>query len=206
MLAAIETHESESSLVDSEQAKTTGEQKQAERRQVTILFADLAGYTRLSNELDAEEVHQILGCFFDSADAIIREHGGTIDKHLGDCVMAVFGAPIAQGNDPLHAVRAAYNIQASMPEISLQAGRKLEVHIGIASGQVVASGVGKDAHYTVTGDSVNLASRLADVAKSGETFISRQVQLSVSNHFLLGDGGELIVKGFNPSAIASPSA
>lgn len=178
------------------QGDAADEQRGAERRQVTILFADLAGYTRLSNALDAEEVHQILGYFFDSSDAIIRGHGGTIDKHLGDCVMAIFGAPVAHGNDPLRAVQAAHNIQASMPKLSLQAGHKLEVHIGIASGQVVASGVGKDAHYTVTGDSVNLASRLADAASAGETFISRQVQLSVSNDFLLGDGVELDVKGF----------
>jgi len=206
LLAAIHSLEAVLSVAESVEpsveqqgeasGEAPGEKKEAERRQVTILFADLVGYTRLSNALDAEEVHQILGYFFDSSDAIIREHGGTIDKHLGDCVMAIFGAPVARGNDPLHAVQAANAIQASMPDISLRAGHKLQVHIGIASGQVVASGVGNDAHYTVTGDSVNLASRLADAANAGETLVSRQVQLSVSNHVFLGERGELNVKGF----------
>src|SRR3546814_6218796 len=68
---------------------------EAERRQVTVLFADLAGYTRLSSEIDAEEVHALLGRFFDLADGIISDYGGTVDKHIGDCAMAVFGAPVA---------------------------------------------------------------------------------------------------------------
>src|SRR6185369_2956741 len=75
-------------------AETEGEQ-----RQVTVLFADLAGYTALSNELDAEELHALLGRFFERVDWIVEEHGGHIDKHIGDCVMAIFGAPIAHGND-----------------------------------------------------------------------------------------------------------
>jgi hypothetical protein len=68
---------------------------EAERRQVTVLFADIAGYTKLADELDAEEVHALLGSFFDLADASVVDHGGTVDKHIGDCVMAVFGAPVA---------------------------------------------------------------------------------------------------------------
>ena len=73
--------------------------RDAERRQVTVLFADLCGYTRLSNEIDAEEVHATLGRFVDRADTIIHDHGGTVDKHVGDSVMAVFGAPVAHSDD-----------------------------------------------------------------------------------------------------------
>ena len=130
---------------------------QAERRQVTVLFADLSGYTELSTRIDAEEAHTILGHFVDRVDAIIRDHGGTVDKHIGDSVMAVFGAPVAHGNDPERAVRVALAIHEAMPFVSQEAGRRLHVHVGVASGQVVASGVGNDAHYTVIGESVNLA-------------------------------------------------
>ena len=99
--------------------------REGERRQVAVLFADLAGYTALSNELDAEEVHALLGRFFDRADRIVEEHGGHIDKHIGDCVMAVFGAPVAHGNDAERAVRAALAIRDAMPELSARVGRPL---------------------------------------------------------------------------------
>lgn len=144
-------------------------QPEAERRQVTVLFADICGYTKLSTEMDAEELHTTLGQFIDRADAIIYDHGGTVDKHIGDSVMAVFGAPVAHSDDSVRAARAAMAIHEAMPAVSEQVGRRLQVHIGIASGQVVASGIGNDQHYTVTGDSVNLASRLTDAAAPGET-------------------------------------
>ncbi|MCP4009405.1 MAG: tetratricopeptide repeat protein [Proteobacteria bacterium] len=167
----------------------------AEHRQVTIMFADLVAYTKMSSELDAEEVHTVLGHFLGTADRIVVEHGGTVDKHIGDCIMAVFGAPVAHSNDPARAVRAALEIQQAMPSVSKLAGRSLHVHIGIANGQVMASGVGSDAHYTVTGDSVNLASRLTDAATTDETVLSQGVQMAVSPEFELKDKGEIKVKG-----------
>ena len=90
---------------------------EGEHRQVTVLFADLTGYTRLSSELDSEELHRLLGAFFETVDGVIDGHGGTIDKHIGDCVMAVFGAPVAHGNDAERAVRAALAIQEAMPRL-----------------------------------------------------------------------------------------
>src|SRR5688572_29956280 len=143
---------------------------EGERRQVTVLFADLAGYTVLSNELDAEEVHALLERFYDRVDRIVEEHGGHIDKHIGDCVMAVFGAPVAHGNDAERAVHTALAIRDAMPELSAGLGRPIGVHIGVAGGQVMASGTGSASHreYTVTGETVNLASRLTDAAASGE--------------------------------------
>ena len=71
-----------------------------ERRQVTILFADITGYTRMSSELDPEELHALLERYFDTVDGLIRDFGGTVDKHIGDAVMGVFGAPVSHGNDP----------------------------------------------------------------------------------------------------------
>ena len=96
-------------------------------------------------------------------------YGGTVDKHIGDCVMAVFGAPVAHGNDAERCVRAALDIQRRMPALAAELGRPVGVHIGVASGEVVASGTGSARHreYTVTGESVNLASRLTDMARRG---------------------------------------
>jgi len=84
---------------------------EGERRQVTVLFADLSGYTELSRQLDAEEIHALLEQFFDRVDGIVSRFGGSVDKHIGDCVMAVFGAPVAHGNDAERAARAALAIQ-----------------------------------------------------------------------------------------------
>ena len=170
---------------------------EAERRQVTVLFADIAGYTKLADELDAEEVHALLGSFFDLADASVVDHGGTVDKHIGDCVMAVFGAPVAYGNDPERCVRAALDIGSRMPLVAADFGRPIGVHIGIASGEVMASGTGSARHveYTVTGESVNLASRLKDKAPTGEIFISDSVYRALAERVDCSEVGELAIKG-----------
>jgi class 3 adenylate cyclase len=143
-----------------------------ERRPVAVLFADLAGYTALARELDAEQLHDLLDGFFAAADRLIEEHGGSVDKHIGDCVMGVFGAPVAHGNDAERAARAALAVRDAMPALSARAARPVAVHIDVASGQVVASGTGGPGHrtYTVTGDSVNLASPLTDLAPPGEVW------------------------------------
>ena len=171
---------------------------QAERRQVTVLFADLAGYTKLADELDAEEVHALLGSFFDLADASVADHGGIVDKHIGDCVMAVFGAPMAYGNDPERCVRAALDIGRRVPMLAAELGRPIGVHIGIASGEVMASGTGSARHleYTVTGNSVNLASRLTDKAATGEILISDSVHRALAERVDCSEVGELAIKGF----------
>jgi class 3 adenylate cyclase/tetratricopeptide (TPR) repeat protein len=165
---------------------------------VTVLFADLSGYTALSNELDAEEVHALLDRFFEQTDRIIVEHGGHIDKHVGDCVMAVFGAPVAHGNDVERAVHAALAIRGAMPALSEQAGRALLVHVGIAGGQVVASATGSAGHreYTVTGESVNLAARLTATGAGGEILISEAVHAALGERLDCAPRGALAMKGF----------
>lgn len=132
-------------------------QPEGERRQVAVLFADICGFTQLSTMIDSEELHALLAACFDRVDGIIRAYGGTVDKHIGDSAMAIFGAPISHGNDAERAVRAALAIRDAMPELSETLGRRLDCHIGVTSGQVVASGIGADTHYTVVGDPVNLA-------------------------------------------------
>ncbi len=169
-----------------------------ERRQVTVLFADLSNFTELSNELGAEATHALLNRYFETVDGIVEGYGGAIDKHIGDNVMAVFGAPVAHTDDPERAVRAALDIHAAMTDLSAELERALTAHIGIASGQVVASGTGSQAHreYTVTGDTVNLASRLQDKAGPGETLISGTVCRAVSDLVESTSLGKTEVKGF----------
>jgi class 3 adenylate cyclase len=169
-----------------------------DRRQVTVLFADLSGFTRLSSVLDPEETHHLLNSYFELIDDIVVNYGGTIDKHIGDCVMAVFGAPTAHTDDPERAVRAALDIHSAIQRLSDKVGRSLKVHLGLASGQVVASKTGsrERQEYTVTGDSVNLASRLTAMAGPGETFVSNAVYGSLLDRFE-GEGvGAISVKGF----------
>ncbi|MCL4764333.1 MAG: AAA family ATPase, partial [Burkholderiales bacterium] len=171
----------------------------ADRRQVAVLFADLAGYTRLTSRLDAEEVHQLLGRYFAIVDGIVESFGGTIDKHIGDAAMALFGAPVAHDNDAERAVRAACAIHAELAALRGESGVDLAAHVGIASGEVVAAGTGSAAHsaYTVTGDAVNLASRLESMARGGETLVSAPVWESVAA-FCDGErAGTLPVKGLD---------
>ncbi len=168
-----------------------------EQRQVTVLFADLAGFTKLSEELGAEETHALLNRYFEAVDGIVAGYGGHVDKHMGDNVMAVFGAPVAHSDDPERAVRAALDVHRAMSALSNDSGRPLAAHIGIASGQVVASGTGSDTHreYTVTGKAVNLASRLQDKAEAGETLISHSVREAVAACTDCATVAEIKVKG-----------
>ena len=179
-----------------------------EHRQVTVLFADIAGFTRLTSELGAENIHSLLNRYFETVDAIVANYGGTVDKHMGDNVMAVFGAPIAHDDDPLRAVRAAFEIHRQVGQLHDSRGRKLEVHVGIANGQVVASGTGSDNHreYTVTGDSVNLAARLQSRAKAGETLMSDALYRAVAHVVDCESLGDVVVKGIDRPSLSGRSS
>src|SRR3954447_2885402 len=128
-----------------------------ERRQVTILFADLAGYTAIAAQRDPEETHRLLGRFFQAIDSIVSRYGGAIERHIGDNVMGVFGAPVAHGDDPLRAVLAAIDIHRAVTDVGAEVGIPLAVHIGIAAGEVMASQTGSSlrAAYGVVGSPVN---------------------------------------------------
>ena len=131
-------------------------QPAGERRQVTILFADLCGFTAMSRSLDPEEIRELVGRYTALVDGIVVGYGGTVDKHIGDAVMALFGAPRAHDDDPMRAARAALDIHEALGRLSETTTRPLRAHVGIASGEVVAGILGRaDAHdYTVLGDSV----------------------------------------------------
>ncbi len=170
-----------------------------ERRQVTVLFADIAGFTGLTSALGAEETHAVLNRYFETVDGVVESYGGVVDKHIGDNVMAVFGAPVAHDDDPMRAVRAALDIHDRMTSLSKDCGRLLQAHIGIANGQVVAGSTGSEAHreYTVTGDSVNLAARLQDKAQPGETLISEALRRAIGSLAAYEPLDEVAVKGID---------
>jgi class 3 adenylate cyclase len=144
-----------------------------ERRPVAVLIADLANFTRLSTGRDPEDTQRLLARYFEAVDPIVLQHGGTIDKHMGDAIMALFGAPTAHGDDALRAARAAIAIHRRMGELSRETGESFGAHIGIALGEVLAGHFGSAGHaaYTVTGDAPTLATRLMEAAPTGETWV-----------------------------------
>ena len=163
-----------------------------------MLFADLSGYTRLSGGLDPEETNVLLARYFEAVDGVVQAYGGSVLRHVGDSVLGVFGAPVAHDNDPERAVRAAIDIHAAMDRLSTETGHQLHVHAGIAAGEVVAAGLGSEVYseYTVTGDAVNLASRLCNLAEPGETMIARSVHDATQQVVEAESAGEIAVKGF----------
>lgn len=154
-----------------------------QRREVAVLFSDLTGYTKLVNRLAVEDMHDILSGMYDRFDGIVRRMGGTVDRHIGDCVMAVFGAPVSYGNDLERALRCATEMHDVMRDLSRMHGETLSVHVGIAAGRVLYSSKGQGAlaesGFTVTGGTINLASRLADKAEGTETLISDRTYLEL---------------------------
>ena len=170
-----------------------------ERRQVTILFADLCGYTALSRTLDPEDLRALIGRYTALVDGVVLAYGGTIDKHIGDAVMALFGAPRSHETDTLRAARAALDIHDGLTQLGAQAGRPLRAHIGIASGEVVAGALGRadTQDYTVHGDPVNLAARLVAAAPAGEIWISDESARLLGDAAVCEAIGEQFFKGID---------
>ncbi len=171
-----------------------------EMRPVSVLFCDLSGFTDLSNRLDPEATGAILEAFFEIADGTIARHGGTVDKHIGDCVMALFGAPVAHADDALRAVAAAVEVRQGVERLAEE--RRLPgvgVHSGVANGMVMAapSGSGIRRDYTVIGPSVNLAARLCDVAEAGEILVSGDLVGVLAGRFEVARGAPVAVAGFD---------
>lgn len=148
------------------------------RRKVTILFADIRDFTPLAERLPAEKVVVLLNEVLTIMTEIIFNYEGTIDKFIGDCIMAVFGAPIMHIDDTNRSILAAVDIQRAIGDMNKKnMEEEIRIGIGINVGEAVVGNIGaKDRlDYTVIGDSVNLASRLEKVAKAGEIIVSEQV-------------------------------
>jgi class 3 adenylate cyclase/tetratricopeptide (TPR) repeat protein len=167
-----------------------------ELRQVTILFVDLSGYTQLTTTLGAESTHKLVHRFYARVNDIVRSHSGAIERHIGDAVMAVFGLPVAHGNDPERALRAAQAIHEAMPALGAEFGRLISVHAGIASGQVVASRNAESADFATVGDAVNLAARLVNLADAGGTVLSDAVHRAAGALVAAEAIEQVNVKGF----------
>ena len=174
---------------------------QGERRQVTVIFADVSGFTALSETLDPEEVASFMNeCLKDLADAVYQ-YEGVVDKFIGDCIMAVFGAPIALEDDAERALHAALSMRHRVELFNQRRSDRLKeplaLHIGINSGTVIAGNVGNDLRmsYTVMGDTVNIASRLEGAATRGQIFVSQSTYRLAAGAFRFLPLDPIQVKG-----------
>jgi class 3 adenylate cyclase/tetratricopeptide (TPR) repeat protein len=177
-----------------EKLAALGPPEEEARRQVTILFADVSGFTALAETRDAEEVSEAMNELWRRVDGVILEHGGTIDKHMGDAVMALWGASGAREDDPVRAISAALDIQRQIDGLQL-AGRPLRVRVGINTGMVLVGRVGTRGETTVVGDAVNVASRLEELAAPGTILVSHDTYRHVRGVFDVREEAPAMVRG-----------
>ena len=184
-----------------EKILTTRSSVQGERKIVTVLFGDVAGYTSLSEKLDPEDVHQIMdGCFKILMDEIHR-YEGTINQFTGDGVMALFGAPLAHEDHAQRACHAALSIQKAMEEYNRQVVNvhhvDFKMRIGLNSGPVVVGAIGDDLRmdYTAIGDTTNMAARMESMATPGSVLLSSKTSRLAMDYFELTSLGEVQIKG-----------
>jgi adenylate cyclase len=171
--------------------------------QVTILFSDIRGFTSISEQLDAQHLVALLNEYFTEMVDIVMDHGGVVDKYIGDAIMVVFGAPVPEPDDALRAVRAAVKMREALARLN----RRLEARgatpirtgVGLHSGEVVAGNIGSERRmeYTVIGDAVNLASRLEGATKDlgADLVISETTYELVREHVTARVLGTITVKG-----------
>jgi adenylate cyclase len=153
-----------------------------ESQRITLLFADVRGFTTMAEKMKPREAVEVLNEFFARMTNVIFEHDGTLDKYLGDGLMALFGAPFVLQNDAEAAVRAAMNMQKSLAELNRLSGRApLHIGIGIHTGEAVVGFLGTERRmdYTAIGDTVNVASRLTSQAGPGQIVISDATRLQL---------------------------
>jgi adenylate cyclase len=165
----------------------------------TILFADIIGFTHLSEKMPPREINMILNRFFSRMTDIIFEFDGTLDKYIGDALMAVFGAPMEKENDSERAILAALKMRrelAAMMEKTTSESR-FDIRIGINTGRVVAGNIGSPRRmdYTVIGDPVNIAQRLESIAQPNQILIGQETYNHVMGKFKIKNIGERRVKG-----------
>ncbi len=174
---------------------------EGERKQVTVLFADIVGFTELGERIDPEVITTVTNEALTDLGEAVYQYEGYIDKFIGDAIMAVFGAPIAHEDDPERALRAALAMRERLENFNRRwigrLGQPLAIHIGINTGTVIAGNVGSDLRlsYTVMGDTVNTASRLEDVSQPGQILVSRDTYRVTSEAFQYQVLEPIMVKG-----------
>ena len=166
-------------LVELEPAKPTEQQ----RKQVTVLFADISGFTAMSERMDAEDVTEVMNALWQCLDKVITEHGGFVDKHIGDAVMALWGVEAAREDDPERSIRAALKMQAELEAFREEQSLTLAMRIGINTGPVLLGEVGTTGEFTAIGDTVNTANRLEQAATTDGVLISHATYRHVRGVF-----------------------
>lgn len=155
----------------------------------TVLFADIRGFTSMSENQDAHQILEMLNEYFELAVDVVFKYEGTLDKFVGDEIMALWGAPMAHPDDPVRAVRAAVEMQQMLIEFNRtrmsEGSEPINVGVGVCTGQVVAGYIGssRTMEYSVIGDTVNVANRLCSLAKAGEIIISESTYAKVREQF-----------------------
>jgi class 3 adenylate cyclase/tetratricopeptide (TPR) repeat protein len=173
---------------------------EGERKQVSVLFVDISGFTSLSERLDAEEVHQLMSRAFDLMLAEVHRYEGTVNQFLGDGIMALFGAPIAHEDHARRAVHAALGIDRVLREYQQELaprGIGFRARQGLNTGLVVVGSIGSDLRmdYTAVGDTTNVAARLQQVGEPGKVTISESTHRLVRGYFDMRPLGEIHLKG-----------
>lgn len=172
-----------------------------ERKEITVLFSDVRGFTSMSEKLEAEEVVEILNEHFEAMSAVILKQRGTLDKFVGDEIMALFGAPVYVESHALKAIKTALEMQKAQKALSQKIKRKtgvyVDIGIGINTGDMIVGNIGctHKTDYTVIGDNVNIAARLCDAAPPGEILITEQTYAEVKKLVEVEEAEPLKAKG-----------
>jgi class 3 adenylate cyclase len=186
-----------------EKVLTSRSALESERKQVTILFADVKGSTELASELDPEEWHGIMDRFFQILAEGVHRFEGTVNEYRGDGIMALFGAPIAHEDHAQRACYAALHLREALrryaDELRIGKGISFAVRMGLNSGEVVVGKIGDDLRmdYTALGHTANLAARMEQIAAANSTYLSEHTAKLVSGDFQLRNLGETRIKGLN---------
>ncbi len=179
----------------------------SERKNVTVLFSDMSGYTSLTERLDPEEVKDFMSRIFGEIAQVITKYEGFIERFIGDAVMAIFGVPKTHEDDPIRAIKAAREIHALVealsPKIEEKLGQRVTMHSGINTGLVVTGEVNLEkGTHGITGDAINLASRLEGLADSGEILVGHETYKQAEGYFIFERLEPVKVKGKEEPIVA----
>ncbi len=167
----------------------------AERRLVSVLFADLVGFTTLSEARDAEEVRELLSRYFETARTLIERYGGTVEKFIGDAVMAVWGTPVATEDDAERAVRAALELTEAVAALGDElSAPELQARVGVLTGEAAVT-LGAEGEGMVAGDLVNTASRVQAAAPSGQVYVGETTRRATEDTIAYEEAGNHELKG-----------
>ena len=191
-------------LQESENLEVTAKLKEGERRSVATLFGDIKGFVNISERVDSEDLKNLMDRFFKLMTQLVEKYGGYVDKYSGDQIMALFGAKVASEIDTQRSLVCALEIQNQIRKLNKLLKKDsnfkdidVSIRIGVCSGVVTTGKIGKEREgdFTVYGDSVNLASRLEQIAEPGTVYTNKETIDLVKGYFNYSDLGEFQIKG-----------